>query len=44
MERVLVTGAYGFLGKYVIDELVKNNYKVLAFGRNKTKMQQLKKK
>lgn len=44
MEKVLVTGAYGFLGKYVIDELVKNNYKVLAFGRNKTKMQQLKKK
>ena len=44
MERILVTGAYGFLGKYVIDELVKNNYKVLAFGRNKTKMQQLKKK
>ena len=44
MERVLVTGAYGFLGKYVIDELVKNNYKVLAFGRNKTKIQQLKKK
>lgn len=44
MERVLVTGAYGFLGKYVIDELVENNYKVLAFGRNKAKMQQLKKK
>lgn len=44
MKRVLVTGAYGFLGKYVIDELVENNYKVLAFGRNKTKMQQLKKK
>lgn len=44
MERVLVTGAYGFLGKYVIDELVKNNYKVLAFGRNKTKMLELKKK
>ena len=44
MEKVLVTGAYGFLGKYVIEELVKNNYKVVAFGRNKTKMKQLKNK
>ena len=32
--KVLVTGATGFLGKYIIDELVENNYKVVAFGRN----------
>ena len=36
MKRVLVTGATGFLGKYVIDEL-KNDYELIAFGRNKTK-------
>lgn len=42
MEKVLVTGAYGFLGKYVIRELVNNNYKVVAFGRNKPKMHELK--
>ena len=32
--KVLLTGATGFLGKYVIDELKNNNYKVIAFGRN----------
>lgn len=41
-ETVLVTGAYGFLGKYVIEELLNNNYKVIAFGRNKEKMEELK--
>ena len=42
--EVLVTGAYGFLGSYVIDELLNNGYGVTAFGRNKDKMQALKKK
>ena len=42
--EVLVTGAYGFLGGYVIDELLSSGYRVVAFGRNKQKMQQLKKK
>ena len=32
--KVLLTGATGFLGKYVIEELKNNNYKVVAFGRN----------
>ena len=32
--KVLLTGATGFLGKYVIDELKNNSYQVVAFGRN----------
>lgn len=34
--KVLVTGATGFLGKYVIEELVNHRYEVIAFGRNET--------
>lgn len=41
-KRVLVTGPYGFLGKYVIDELVLNGYHVVAFGRDIKKMELLK--
>ena len=33
--KVLVTGATGFLGKYLVQELVENNYEVVALGRNK---------
>ena len=43
-NRVLVTGGYGFLGKYVVQELVNNGYDVVVFGRNKKKMNDLKKK
>ena len=32
--KVLLTGATGFLGKYVIEELKNNSYQVVAFGRN----------
>ncbi len=32
--KVLVTGATGFLGKYVLQELVAHGYEVVAFGRN----------
>ena len=32
--KILLTGATGFLGKYVIDELKNNSYQVVAFGRN----------
>lgn len=32
--KVLLTGATGFLGKYVINELKNNYYQVIAFGRN----------
>lgn len=32
--RVLVSGATGFLGKYILDELSKHNYKIVATGRN----------
>lgn len=44
MEKVLVTGAYGFLGKYLIKELVENDYKVIAFGRKKEELEKLKQK
>ena len=43
-NRVLVTGGYGFLGKYVVQELANNGYDVVVFGRNKKKMNDLKKK
>lgn len=32
--KILVTGATGFLGKYIVDELKNNNYHIIAFGRN----------
>ncbi|MGT2961577.1 NAD-dependent epimerase/dehydratase family protein [Streptococcus sp. S784/96/1] len=32
--RVLITGATGFLGKYIIEELVSSGYQIVAFGRN----------
>ena len=32
--RALITGATGFLGKYVIEEFVKHNCEIIAFGRN----------
>lgn len=38
--KVLVTGATGFLGKYIIEELKlseKYNYEIIAFGRNEKK-------
>ena len=34
MKKVLVTGATGFLGKYVVEELIEHGYQVRAFGRN----------
>ena len=34
MKTVLVTGATGFLGKYVVEELIEHGYQVRAFGRN----------
>lgn len=32
--KVLVTGATGFLGKYILEELATQGYEVTAFGRN----------
>jgi len=33
--RVLVTGGTGFIGKYLVNELLKNNYDVVIFTRRK---------
>lgn len=37
-EKILVTGAGGFLGTYIVKELLKNNYEVHSFSRSKYKM------
>ena len=33
-QTILLTGATGFLGKYVIEELENRDYKIIAIGRN----------
>lgn len=43
MKRVLITGATGFLGGYVVDEFYQNGYSIIATGRNAEKLQKLKK-
>jgi dTDP-6-deoxy-L-talose 4-dehydrogenase (NAD+) len=37
MNKILVTGATGFIGNHVIGELLKNNYSVIATSANKEK-------
>lgn len=39
--KVLVTGATGFLGKYIVEELSREGYEVIAFGRNEKKGREL---
>jgi len=39
MKRILVTGATGFIGNYVIRELLQNNCRVIATSVNKEKAQ-----
>lgn len=34
MPKVLVTGATGFLGKFILKELSESGYEIVAFGRN----------
>ena len=43
MKKILVTGATGFLGKYVVQELIEKGYKVLALGRNENEGKKLEK-
>jgi nucleoside-diphosphate-sugar epimerase len=40
MKKVLVTGATGFIGNYVIKELLKHNVEVIATSSNKEKAKQ----
>ena len=42
MKHVLVTGATGYLGRYLIKELKKQNYRVRALARNAIKLDNLK--
>lgn len=44
MKRVLVTGATGFLGRYLIEELLNNEYKVIAQGRKEKILSNIKEK
>ena len=41
MKKVLVTGATGFIGNYVIRELLKNNYDVIATSSSAAKAMQM---
>lgn len=43
-KKVLITGATGFLGGYVVDEFYRNDYEVVAMGRNVQKLHTLKRK
>ena len=42
MNKVLVTGATGFLGKYLVEELINNGYEVVAHGRKENVLNILK--
>ena len=44
MKNVLVTGATGFLGKYLIEELLNNDYEVVAQGRKENVLSDIKEK
>ena len=44
MSKVLVTGATGFLGKYLIEELLESGYEVVAQGRKENVLENLKEK
>ena len=41
MKQVVITGATGFLGGYLVKEFVANGYKVIAIGRNAARLAEL---
>ena len=42
LSKVLVTGANGYIGRNVVDELIKSGYKVKALVKNGTDISSLK--
>ena len=38
MKKVIVTGATGFIGEALCEELIKRNYEVIAVVRNMSKV------
>lgn len=42
MKKILVTGATGFIGNYVVEELLKNNFSVITTSANEEKARQFK--
>jgi uncharacterized protein YbjT (DUF2867 family) len=43
MKKVLVAGATGYLGRYIVNELKKQGYVVHALARNPKKLEDIKK-
>src|SRR4051812_36679796 len=41
MQKILVTGATGFIGNYVVDELLRNNREVIATSSDLHKAQNM---
>ncbi len=41
MERVAITGATGFVGRYVVKELLNRGYQVYALVRNAKKLREV---
>ncbi len=42
MKRVLITGATGFLGGYIVEEFYRNGYNIIATGRDTKRLHKLK--
>ena len=40
MKKILVTGATGFIGNYVIEELLKHDVEIIATSSNEEKAKQ----
>ena len=41
MEKIMLAGSTGYLGSYILSELLKRNYSVKAVVRNKSKIKEI---